>query len=87
MRLIDADELTERMLTHCELCQHNDKCHPCRRECDWHEALDEVDDSPDINIIHCKDCKNYLQMDCPMGLLHWNAPPPDGYCYKVEKQD
>lgn len=38
-------------------------------------------------LIRCKDCKNYLQMDCPMGVLHWNAPPKDGYCYKAVKQN
>lgn len=37
-------------------------------------------------LIRCKGCQNYLQMDCPMGLLHWNAPPPDGYCYKAVKR-
>lgn len=37
-------------------------------------------------LIRCKDCESYLQMDCPMGVLNWNAPPPDGYCYKAVKR-
>lgn len=49
MRLIDADALLEKMDTHCKLCPHSDGVHVCRRECDWHEAMDEVDDMPQID--------------------------------------
>lgn len=49
-RLIDADALLEKMSTHCDLCQYNDHIHPCRRECDWHEAIDEVEDMDEVEI-------------------------------------
>lgn len=49
-RLIDADALLEKMSTHCDLCQYNDHIHNCRRECDWHEAIDEVEDMDEVEI-------------------------------------
>lgn len=54
-RMIDADELLDKMSTHCDLCPHNDRIHPCRRECDWHEAMDEVDDMPEVEL-RCPCC-------------------------------
>lgn len=47
-RLIDADALLENMRTHCEFCKHNDHRHVCREDCVWHEAMDEVEDMPEI---------------------------------------
>ena len=48
MRLIDADELLDRMESRCNLCPHNDNWRNCRRECEWHEAIDEIEDSSDV---------------------------------------
>lgn len=53
-RLIDADALLEKMSTHCDLCQYNDHIHHCRRECDWHEAIDEVEDMDEVESDHVR---------------------------------
>jgi len=55
MRLIDADALLEKMDTHCKLCPDSDGVHVCRRECDWHEAMDEVDDMDEIDLALLKE--------------------------------
>ena len=55
MRLIDADALLEKMDAHCKLCPDSDGVHVCRRECDWHEAMDEVDDMDEIDLALLKE--------------------------------
>ena len=47
-RLIDADALLEKMSCHCDICKYH--CHKPSRcsECDWHEAMDDVDDMDEV---------------------------------------
>lgn len=48
MRPIDADELLARMRERCDSCSHNGNREHCLTMCDWREAIDEVEDSPEI---------------------------------------
>lgn len=48
MRPIDADELLARMRERCDSCPHNGNREHCLTMCDWREAIDEVEDSPEI---------------------------------------
>ena len=36
--------------------------------------------------IRCRDCRKYRSLDCPMGITVFDAPAPDGYCYKAERR-
>lgn len=48
MRPIDADELLARMRERCNSCQHSGNREHCLNLCEWREAMDEVDDMPEI---------------------------------------
>lgn len=48
MRPIDADELLARMRERCDSCQHKGNREHCLNLCEWREAMDEVEDSPEI---------------------------------------
>lgn len=41
---------------------------------------------PIVKIIRCRDCRKYRKFDCPMGITVFDAPDPDGYCYKAERR-
>lgn len=87
-RLIDADALLERMSTHCDLCQYNDHIHPCRRECDWHEAIDEVEDMDEIEIEQPQQANDGYQQalkEIDSNQAHTDAEDPitlEGICEK-----
>lgn len=50
-RLIDADALLKKMSGHCDVCQyHCHRKHTSCGECDWHEAMSDVDDMDEIEI-------------------------------------
>lgn len=42
------------------------------------------DEQPEI--IRCRDCRKYRRLGCPMGITVFDAPAPDGYCYKAERR-
>ena len=48
MRPIDADELLARMRERCDSCPHKGNREYCLNLCEWREAMDEVDDMPEI---------------------------------------
>ena len=48
MRPIDADELLARMRERCDSCPHNGNREHCLNLCEWREAIDEVEDMPEI---------------------------------------
>ena len=50
-RLIDADALLEKMSGHCDICKYH--CHKPSRcdNCDWHEAMDDVDDMDEVKMM------------------------------------
>ena len=73
MKLIDADKLLEKMSGHCDVCQyHCHRKHTSCGECDWHEAMSDVDDMDNVEpvrhghwtkispagIYECSNCKN-----------------------------
>ena len=35
-------------------------------------------------LVRCRDCRKYRRLGCPMGITVFDAPDPDGYCYKAE---
>lgn len=50
MRQIDADELLSRMRERCDSCQHKGNREYCLNLCEWREAIDEVEDMPEIEM-------------------------------------
>ena len=52
------------------------------------DAFDELMQraSAQPEIIRCRDCRKYRKFDCPMGITVFDAPDPDGYCYKAERR-
>lgn len=50
MRPIDMDELLIRMRQRCDSCQHNGNREYCLNKCEWREAIDEVEDMPEIEM-------------------------------------
>ena len=59
-----------------------------KNHCSLSTAVDVIRDLPSAQqeIIHCRDCRKYLRLGCPMGITVFDAPDPDGYCYKVERR-
>ena len=49
-RLIYADALLEKMSGHCDVCQYHSLRSPRCCDCDWSEAMDDVDDMDDVEI-------------------------------------
>lgn len=37
-------------------------------------------------IIRCRDCRKHRTLNCPFGITVFDAPDPDGYCYKAERR-
>ena len=37
-------------------------------------------------LVRCRDCRKYRGLGCPMGITVFDAPDPDGYCYKAERR-
>lgn len=53
---------------------------------DTAKTMVAVMSSAQPEIIRCRDCRKYRKFDCPMGITVFDAPDPDGYCYKAERR-
>lgn len=72
-RLIDADALLEKMSGHCDVCQyHCHRKHTSCGECDWREAMSDVDDMDEIEAT-------------PVQHGHWEFIGGYGYQYRCSK--
>ena len=100
MRLIDADALLDKMSTRCDICQYNDHRHVCRHECEWHEAMDEVEDMDEVqteDVVRCKDCKyahltydgdcKYCQLDIDRGYTDATYRDGNWFCADGERRE
>ena len=75
-RLIDADELMDSMRElYCKMLGDQDYNDGIER------AIDAVDDAPIVDaveVVRCKDCKNWMYEYCDVGLCVTDAPDIDG---------
>lgn len=37
-------------------------------------------------LVRCRDCRKRRTLKCPFGIMKWDAPDADGYCYKAERR-
>lgn len=55
----------------------------------WAEIGEIIDEAPSIDIVRCRDCKNYddgeVEHDYDRCWHHWSAVEPDDFCSYGER--
>ena len=88
-RMVSAEWLKDKFYEICDQC----KCSVIFID----RIIDEIDNAPDVEVVRCKDCKDYDNSEgicwCKLnskfypGGFDWHSFPEDGFCSYGERKD
>ena len=73
----------------CEICGEDKKYNGVMcRACNLDRVADEIEDLTSVQpIIHCQDCSKRRTLQCPFGIMVFDAPSDDDFCSRAERRE